>query len=442
MEKILNSSHYLNHLAEVNNHHCVTTKEPVLNASGALVAAKGTQLSKEIAKKIAKHKLAKPIDQSVSVAYSLSKQRLIDIYVDRLKSKNLLDESIKNGNYNLAMSLLPLVNRYAMVEEKLTVFATVYPDRFAIAMTSGVLAANVAEEYGMPREQIGNVFLASMLADIGLLHLDPKIVEKEDSLKREERKMYQGHVAISMHFADMVPGLPAIVKRAILEHHERADGLGYPFGKTINQLCVEGQIVSIVQALTKFLSSLLDKGNFSLKVMFSVLRVPTSAHDIAVHNAMLRVLAKGSLPFKPAFTLDKLQQVVKESFEKLARLNLWFDMFTNIYDQHKDKLLDTERFKPWALLYQLRNNIDETGVLSDTQKKWLLGINQDLAMENAQEIEEFYLLLEEVEKQCYFVLSKLLEQKEAIDKLFGGPELPEVYYTGLLSILTSNKDVG
>ena len=157
---------------------------------------------------------------------------------------------------------------------------------------------------------------------------------------------------------------------------------------------------------------------------------------------MLRVLAKGSLPYKPAFTLEKLKQVVKDSFEKLARLNLWFDMFTNIYEQHKDKLLDTARFKPWALLYQLQNNIDETGVLSDTQKNWLLGINQNLTMESAQEVEEFYLLLEEVEKQCYFVLSKMFEEKESIDKLFGGPELPEVYYTGLLSILTSNKGAG
>ena len=437
----LNNSHYLNHLAEVNNHYSVTIKESVLNTNGALVAAKGTPLSKEIAKKIAKHKLVKSIDESVSIAYSLSKQRLIDIYVKRLKSKKLLDESIKNGNYDLAMALLPLINRYGMVEEKLTVFATVYPERFGAAMTSGVLAAHIAEEYGMPREQIGNVFLASMLADIGLLHLDPNIVEKEDSLKNEERKMYQGHVAISTHFADMVPGLPTRVKRAILEHHERADGLGYPFAKTIDQLCVEGQIIAMVQNLAKFHNSLLNKGSFSLKVIFAVLRVPNSAHDIAVHNAMLRALAKGELPYKPAFTLDKLKQVVKDSFEKLARLSLWFDMYSNIYEQHKDKLLDTERFKPWALLYQLQNNIDETGVLSATQKTWLLGINQNLTMENAQEVEEFYLLLEEVEKQCYFVLSKLFEEKDAIDKLFGGPELPEVYYTGLLSILTSNKGV-
>lgn len=436
----MNNTHYLDRLAQVNEQNAVVVKEPILNSNGVLVAAEGLELNKETVKKIAKHKLLKPIDQSVSLAHSLSKQRLIDLYVNRLKSRGLYDESIKNGNYDIAMSLIPLINKYAMVEEKLTIFANVYPERFDIAMTSGVLAAHIAEELGMPKDRIGNVFLACMLADVGLLHLDPKIVEKEDSLNTAERKMYQGHVAISMHFADLVPGLPAIIKRAILEHHERADGLGYPFGKAIDKLCVEGQIVSIVQALSKFYQSLRNKGDFSLRVMYDVLRVPTSAHDIAVHNALLRVLARGELPYKPAFTAQKLKNIVEASFEKLARLNLWFDMYSNIYDEHKDKLLDTERFKPWALLYQLQNNIDETGVLSETQKSWLLSVNQNLNMDHAQEIEEFYLLLEEVEKQCYFVLRKLFEQKEAISQLFGGPELPEVYYTGLLSILSSNKN--
>ncbi|GBL04837.1 HD domain-containing phosphohydrolase [Glaciecola sp. KUL10] len=438
----MNNSHYLDRLAEVNKQHSVVIKEPILNAKGALVAKEGTHLCKETARKIAKHKLIKPIDQSVSIAYSLTKQRLIDAYTTRLKSKNLLDESIKNGSYDLAMSLLPLINRYAMIEEKLTIFASVYPDRFGFAITASVLAAHIAKEYGLSEEKVGNVFLANVLSDVGLLHLDPKIVENESTLNNEARKMYQGHVAISMHFADMVPGLPRIVKRAILEHHERADGLGYPFGKTIDELCIEGQIICIVDELTKFYYSIQNKGNFSLKVLFAVLRIPTSAHDIGVHNAMLRVLAKGELPYKPAFNLEKLKQVVKDSFEKLARLSLWFDMFSNIYEQHREKLLDTSRFKPWALLYQLQNNIDETGVLSETQKTWLLGINKNLTMENAQDVEEFYLLLDEVEKQCYFVLNKMVEQKDVISDLFGGPELPEVYYTGLLSILTSNQEPG
>ncbi|MFW8590943.1 HD-GYP domain-containing protein [Glaciecola sp. 2405UD65-10] len=438
----MNNTHYVKHLAKINETNAVSVSENIQNKNGALVAAAGTRLCHETARKIAKHKLLKPIDESLGLSYSLTKSSVYKMYEDRLIKKGLLEESKKNGLFQLASEIMSQLSKYKLIQDKLTVFSSIYPDRFERLLTTGVLAANLALELGLTLQQAKDVFLANMISDIGLLHLSPDIVNNEDKLSHDDLKLFHGHVVVSAHFASLIPGLPTIVKRAVLEHHERADGFGYPFGKSSDKLCVEGQIISIAERLTKFHTKLLAERKFSIQIIFAILRVPTSAHLPQVHNALLRIMKKGELPYEPAFSTNELRGLVNKCCEKLARLNLWFDMFSDIYKQHHDKLTDSVRFKPWALLKQVKYNIDETGVLNSTQKEWLDNIKESLCEEHCAELEEFYLLLGEVEAQCFFVLRKLYEEKDEITKLFDGIDLPEIYYTGLHSILYTpqNKD--
>ena len=432
------SQHYLNHLTVVSKKNKVIIAKDIYNEKGVLVVASGVAIDQSIAQKIAKHKLAKPVENSIALSQTLNPKNTYQMYTKRLESVGLLESSKQSGLLQDAAFVLPLLNLYPLVSEKVTVLAMRFPQVFGRAMTTGILSASIAREMKLPVESIGNVFLASMLAKIGLLHINPELIDKEGAYSQDELKMFQGHVAISTHFADMVPDLPKMVRRIILEHHERADGFGYPFGKSLPKLCIEGQIIGMADRAGDLFKNLVISGQHSIGIMFSVLSIRSSANPKDVHKAMLRVLKKGTMSYTPSFPFTQITQVVKQCLEKRERLNLWYQEYSNTYVQHFGGVVDSNSFKPWALLEQLQDTIQESGVLSAAQQEWLNDLSQKSSEQDVKEVEEFSLLLDNVEEQCFFVMQKLFEARELLEKIFNDTDLPDLYYQGLMMILESD----
>ncbi|MBL4629680.1 MAG: hypothetical protein JKY14_00420 [Paraglaciecola sp.] len=432
------SHHYLNHLTVVSKKNKVLIAEDIYNEKGVLVVARGVEIDQSVAQKIAKHKLAKPVEHSIALSQTLSQKNTYRMYTNRLESNGLLESSKQSGLLQDAAFVLPLLNLYPLVAEKVTVLAMRFPQVFGRAITTGVLSASIAREMKLPNESIENVFLASMLANVGLLHINPELAEKKGTYSQDELNMFQGHVAISTHFADMVPDLPKMVRRIILEHHERADGFGYPFGKSFSALGLEGQILAMADKAGAIFTKLVISGHHSLGIMFSVLSIRSSANPKDVHKAMLRVIKKGTLTYKPRFSFAQMAEVVTQCLEKRERLNLWYQEYSKTYEQHFGGVVDSSSFKPWALLEQLQDTIEESGVLSVAQQEWLTELSQNANEQDIREIEEFSLLLDDVEEQCFFVMQKLFESQDQIEKIFNDTDLPDLYYQGLMMILESD----
>ena len=74
------------------------------------------------------------------------------------------------------------------------------------------------------------VGLAGLFHDLGLTHLKEEIVHKTTPLDDEEREMLNRHPALSYRLLKNNPEIPIDSLRLILEHHESADGCGYPNG--------------------------------------------------------------------------------------------------------------------------------------------------------------------------------------------------------------------
>jgi hypothetical protein len=251
--------------------------------------------------------------------------------------------------------------------------------------------------------------------------------------------MMKGHVVIAKHFADMVPSLPKVVVKAVLEHHERADGFGYPFGKHASQLGIEGQVLAMVDKVSAIYQKLVTSGTHSWTSVIAVIQVPSTAHAVPLQKAMMRVLKGFPLQYEVAFSALQFKELVKTCIEKRKRLSLWFDEFARIYVDHKSLMLDSDSFKPLALLHQLEHTVINSGVLNNAQHTWLIRLPEKLLKVDCLDIEEFALVLDEVEYQCLFVMRKMVFDKDELAKRFDGPELPSLYYLGLMNILDPDE---
>ncbi|GAH71355.1 unnamed protein product, partial [marine sediment metagenome] len=88
-------------------------------------------------------------------------------------------------------------------------------------------SAAMAEALGLPQDRIATIRAASLLHDIGKVGIPDSILSKQGPLTDEEWEPVKVHpklgVEILRHITDLVNCLPAI-----LHHHERYDGKGYP----------------------------------------------------------------------------------------------------------------------------------------------------------------------------------------------------------------------
>jgi hypothetical protein len=169
------------------------------------------------------------------------------------------------------------------------------------------------------------------------------------------------------------------------------------------------------------------------------MQIPSTAHGSRVHDGMMRLLKRLPFKYEAAFSGLQFTLLVALCIEKRERLELWFKKFARIYVDHKSLMTDTEHFRPLSMLHKLEHTKDDTGVLNFAQDTWLTNLPTQLSVSDFLDIEEFALVLDEVEYQCLFVMRELVSGKDYLAKRFNGIELPYLYYRDLMNILAPEE---
>ena len=106
------------------------------------------------------------------------------------------------------------------------------------------LAAAIGGELGLPEDQIRGIFLAGLIRDVGKINIPAEILSKPGKLTSIEMQFIQTHPQAGY---DIIKGIefPWPIAEAILQHHERLDGSGYPRGLAAEAVIVEARILAV-----------------------------------------------------------------------------------------------------------------------------------------------------------------------------------------------------
>lgn len=108
------------------------------------------------------------------------------------------------------------------------------------------LAVDLGTGLGLGEDDLDRLALAGILHDVGKIHLDPAILGKPGPLTEEEFELMRRHPELG--FAMTRNRLDPKVAEAILYHHERFDGGGYPFGLTATEIPILSRVVLVSDA--------------------------------------------------------------------------------------------------------------------------------------------------------------------------------------------------
>jgi putative nucleotidyltransferase with HDIG domain len=108
-------------------------------------------------------------------------------------------------------------------------------------------ATELAQAYGYSSEEIRRIRSSALLHDIGKLNLPDSILTKSDPLTDSDWEQIKKHPESALSILKYVVGLRDCVD-AILYHHERWDGNGYPRGLKEKDIPLDARIMAIADA--------------------------------------------------------------------------------------------------------------------------------------------------------------------------------------------------
>lgn len=115
-------------------------------------------------------------------------------------------------------------------------------------------AGRLAQAAGLSDDHVFVVKLGGLVHDLGKIGISDAILLKPDKLTDEEYAIMREHPRIGQELLSSHP-LFHLIKESVFEHHERADGKGYPMASERGRVSKIGRITAIADAFDAMTST-------------------------------------------------------------------------------------------------------------------------------------------------------------------------------------------
>lgn len=164
-----------------------------------------------------------------------------------LRSKTGGEET--DGAETLRKSLNDSVAGFSMLDALLT--AVNNKDRYTRRHSEDVMtfSLQIAREMELDAATQDNLATAALLHDVGKIGVPDSVLRKPSALTPEEIEVIKHHPMMGSVIVAAVLGLEATLD-AVRHHHERWDGLGYPFGLKGLEIPFDARLMAVADAFS------------------------------------------------------------------------------------------------------------------------------------------------------------------------------------------------
>ncbi|MEQ1743297.1 MAG: HD domain-containing phosphohydrolase [Candidatus Nitrotoga sp.] len=243
--------HYLERVVDLNTSYDVSASEDIFDANGMKLLAKGAKIASGVQEKLIRHKLKKPLENSIALTDGVTIDKVVEI------AKQLLEEvaPLKLLLDSAPSKIFPIdpISRISLNSSTITLLTMAYNSEGQRAFKHTVMVALISTILGIrskcSSDEISTVAHAGLLHDVGEMYLAPEYLKSAAHLKPEDWKYVVVHPKVGQLVLQEFTTYPSKVARAVGEHHERLDGSGYPDQVIGNKISREGAIVAAAEAL-------------------------------------------------------------------------------------------------------------------------------------------------------------------------------------------------
>lgn len=302
-----NNPHYLHALTQTAARHALVCTSDVVDAAGVCVLAAGTRLTQAHLALLTQHNLAAPIDECLAVQDDPVDMPTIEAEVMMLSMTHPLGQDLARvlGGPSPLLDPLRHVQWPAAAHVKFAVLRAQNPELFEHTLLMMMMSVYLAIQAGMRDHECASVATAALWHDIGMLYLPPHWADHSHRFTPEERLGLAQHPGIACVLLRQAQVYGPDIQTAVLQHHERLDGSGYPMQLPADAIVPMGRVLLLSEVVTAFYGKYGEQAaqRLSLALRLNHMRFPA---EFTKHA--LAMLAEGDAADAPLHTMGDVRE--------------------------------------------------------------------------------------------------------------------------------------
>lgn len=215
---------------------------------------------------------------------------------------------------------------------------------FHHAVAQGIITASLAKKMKVEKTLLPQIAVAAALSDCGMAKMDPRILEKSDALTQNEFNEVKKHPIQSFAMVKDTPLLRQDMKLAILQHHERLDGSGYPKGEKMNNISTFAQYIAVADIYHAMTSERVYRPKTSsFKVLEMIREDEFGKFDILVVQALLAIIGDLATGLRIELSTGEIAEVMFNQMNTPTRPVIRLVQTGEILDLSKNRHMYIEK---------------------------------------------------------------------------------------------------
>ena len=208
---------------------------------------------------------------------------------------NILDMATLTDKVKSSIQMLKDYRSYMLRMPDLTVDDVEY--LYTHSVRSMFLSLSIGEALKLPNFRLIELGIAAFLHEIGMMKIPKQIYEKSSALSENEQKLINTHPTQGMRMLqsftkDNAFPLAQEILLGVWQHHERANGTGYPKGLKGDSITVFGKIIAVACSYDALITNRPHKGSMDgYTSMLLLLKQMRSLYDEKVISALLNSIS-------------------------------------------------------------------------------------------------------------------------------------------------------
>lgn len=244
----------------------LTLYEDIYNFLGAFILSKGTVIAEHHISRLAMNKVEKvkvlveekiPAEDtfipSITSIYDKAKIKSFRAkYIQKVDEVTEVIKAIGRGSYvnineihNISKHIMHEFDTLSDVVNYLHLVKPLDDYTYSHSLNVSLMAIVIGKWMGFNEKQLDEIAIAGLLHDLGKTKVSQELLSKPGKLTSEEFDEIKKHTVLGFMMVEKIMNISPNIKYAILMHHEKIDGTGYPTGATENQIPLYARIIAV-----------------------------------------------------------------------------------------------------------------------------------------------------------------------------------------------------
>ena len=299
----------------------------IFNDDGTILLSEGTRLSDYYINKLRENgvfciyiKDDALFDIVEDTVFAELKETTINKLPNIFKDMVLCDEKSFKESITVVEDLVDYIIDTGSIGNNLYDVKTYDDYTYSHCVDTCIMSSFLGLSMNLGTRELKELGTAAILHDIGKIKISNDIINKNGSLTDEEFAEIKRHPLYGTEILSSSSLISNSVKSAIIQHHERIDGKGYPFGLKSDAICKYARIISVSDVYTALTTNRSYRKRFTPNEAYEyILSGADSSFDFDVVKSFIDTFAIYPLGCRVKLSNGIEGYVVKQNISLPAR---------------------------------------------------------------------------------------------------------------------------